>query len=119
MWNIRTGVCIAVFGGVDGHRDQVLCADIHMDGTRIISGGMDHSLKLWQLDNEPISAAIKLSYTFNPERSATAFPTIKEHFPVSSSRAVHTNYIDCVQFLGNIVLSKVKPQNSSHFIIHI
>jgi polycomb protein EED len=54
---------------VDGHRDEVLAADIDITGSRIVSSGMDHSLKVWKLRKQEIENAIALSYTYDSKSS--------------------------------------------------
>ncbi|KAJ8314586.1 hypothetical protein KUTeg_006736 [Tegillarca granosa] len=87
IWNIKTNLCVVIFGGVDGHRDEVLSA-------------------IWKTDTEAIQDAVKHSYTFNADKSTRPFPTACEYFPYFSTRDIHRNYVDCVRWFGNFLLSK-------------
>jgi len=103
LWNIKTEANIAIFGGVEGHRDEVLSADFNLNGSKIISSGMDHSLKIWRCDTDKINKAVDLSYAYNNKR---IFPTELCHFPDFSTRDIHRNYVDCCKWFGELILSK-------------
>ncbi|KAK3097738.1 hypothetical protein FSP39_012662 [Pinctada imbricata] len=106
IWNIKTDICVVKFGGVDGHRDEVLSADFNIDGSQIVSCGMDHSLKIWKTTTEEIQAAVRESYTYNRAKHNRPFPTVEQHFPDFSTRDIHRNYVDCVRWFGSFILSK-------------
>ncbi|XP_074645779.1 polycomb protein eed-B-like isoform X2 [Tubulanus polymorphus] len=106
LWNIKTSICVAVLGGVDGHRAEVLSADFDLEGERIVSCGMDHSLRIWRLDKPEVQEAIEHSYTYDPKKEDKSFKTVPVHFPDFSTRDVHRNYVDCCRWFGKLILSK-------------
>lgn len=105
VWNVKTEANIVVFGGVEGHRDEVLSADFDLRGELIVSCGMDHSLKIWNFNADNIKDAVKLSYEEGAALKTT-FPTVLCHFPKFSTRDIHRNYVDCCRWFGDFILSK-------------
>jgi polycomb protein EED len=83
----------------------VLSADFNMTGDKIVSCGMDHSLKIWNFSAPNIQAAVEESYRYDLCRSKQ-FPTALCHFPELSTRDIHRNYVDCCRWFGEFVLSK-------------
>lgn len=43
--------------------------DFDLLGQKIVSCGMDHSLKIWEINEEKVRKAIQESYTYNPARN--------------------------------------------------
>jgi polycomb protein EED len=106
LWNIRTGVCVAIFAGEKGHRDEVLAIDIHPLGGCFVSAGMDTHMKIWNLEEPAVRRAIELSYTHPRREGNKAFLTITIQTPIFSTPYVHSGYLDSIRFVGNCVLSR-------------
>eukprot|EP00550_Attheya_septentrionalis_P009413 CAMPEP_0198297212 /NCGR_PEP_ID=MMETSP1449-20131203/36033_1 /TAXON_ID=420275 /ORGANISM="Attheya septentrionalis, Strain CCMP2084" /LENGTH=586 /DNA_ID=CAMNT_0043998085 /DNA_START=156 /DNA_END=1916 /DNA_ORIENTATION=- len=118
LWNVQTATCVAIFGGHEGHRDSILSLGWHPHGDKFISAGMDTSIKLWSMEEgTEVHRAIIKSNTAEPKMrwglpqkrqtpNDTSFQTIYEQMPYFSTNEIHTDYVDCVQFVGDLVLSK-------------
>ncbi|XP_030850530.1 polycomb protein eed-A [Strongylocentrotus purpuratus] len=106
LWNLKTDTLVAIFGGVEGHRDEVLSGDFDIDGLRIASCGMDHSLKIWNLEKDNIQRAMKASHAYIASKTNKPFKSLYVNTPDFTTRDIHRNYVDCVRWLGDFVLSK-------------
>lgn len=107
LWNIETKVCIATFHAIQAHRDEVVSIDFNRDCTKLVSGGLDHMIAIWDLTIPEILRAIEQSKRYNEIESKCAVKTVYHPFPIFSTRQLHNNYVDCVQWFGDFVLSKV------------
>ena len=119
LWNVQSATCIAIFAGHDAHRDAVLTCGWHPLGNRFVSGGMDNSVKIWSLESDQMMHAIEESWktepitkrdtatsASRPQSTHKVFKTLYEQTPIFSTSKVHLDYCDCVQFVGDLVLSK-------------
>jgi polycomb protein EED len=113
MWNVKTSTCVAIFAGHEGHRDCVLSLGWHPHGLQFASGGMDTTVKLWNVgEGTDVHAAIARSKSVTPKRwdervdPKEKFRLVYEQMPIFSTDKVHTNYVDVVQYVGDLILSK-------------
>lgn len=106
LWNIESSICIAVFGGEDGHKDQVVYADFDVMGSRMVSCGVDNTIKIWRLDTTPIKEFIQISFSV-PNCRNSPFETFQCNFPEFTTKDIHRGVVDCVKWYGDLILSKV------------
>ena len=115
LWNVSNGVCVAIFSGARGHRNDVLSVDFHPDlfscpesGREdvvvIATGGMDNAVKVWSTRGKKVSKAIEDSESWEDE--IVEFPTAQIHVPEFSTFHAHNHFVDCVRYFGDVIFSK-------------
>lgn len=101
VWSIdpahKRQPCALVCAG-EGHKETILSIAFHSSGRYLLSGGMDHIVNLWVLPDLPADS------------TGTDKP-ITLHYPHFSTSMVHSNYIDCLAFHGDYILSKAAKES--------
>ncbi|KAL7276098.1 hypothetical protein RUND412_000916 [Rhizina undulata] len=96
IWSIdpkhKAQPCALICGG-EGHRETILSIAFHSSGRYLLSGGMDHIVNLWVLPDLP-------------DASTGTDKPLTLMYPHFSTTMVHSNYIDCLAFHGDYILSK-------------
>jgi WD40 repeat protein len=106
LWNLQSFACVAMFGGQNGHREAVLSLSWHATGCRFASSGIDKSIRLWKIDTTRVTEAVQASQKLTPTGNRESFHPLCEQFPYFATLKAHLNFVDCVQFLGDMILSK-------------
>ena len=106
LWNLETFACVAIFAGHHGHREAVLSVSWHPLGKKFASGGMDKSVRLWDIGHGRALEALNASSFTSSIGDRKDFHPLCEQYPYFATDRVHLNYVDCVHFLGDLILSK-------------
>lgn len=96
---------------------------MHLTGDFLASSGMDCAVKIWTLCTPVIKHAIGSSINSNPSSSHSQQLSQREqqsccsphvapsravtvHYPIFSTTELHNNFIDCVRWYGDLLLSR-------------
>eukprot|EP00210_Caulerpa_lentillifera_P004192 g3998.t1 len=104
IWNLQTGVTVFIVSGDGGHTAEVLSVDGHLDGEQFLTSGMDNFVRIWTIKN--YQDLVEKSEGWDSSKERRNFPTVHLQYPVFSTKNVHSNYVDCVQWYGDLIISK-------------
>jgi polycomb protein EED len=111
-WNNKLqSATVMILGAGHGHCESILSIGWHDSGRYLVSGGFDNRVCVWTLpDLAPESAFWDEIAPENVKRRAETIRTI--YYPHFVSAAIHKMWVDCVQFYGDIVISKAADEHT-------
>jgi len=107
LWNVINSLQVCIFGGPEGHSADVISIYWHISGDYFVSSGVDNFVKIWEIEDSIRDRINSSKFIKNrKEKREKKFKTKIKTQPIFSCNTIHENYIDCVKFNGNFVLSK-------------
>ncbi|KAL1582456.1 hypothetical protein WHR41_08854 [Cladosporium halotolerans] len=99
IWNLspahQNQPCRAILSG-QGHKQPLLALDFHPNGRWLLTGAMDTAIALWAIP--PLSELDSLP-TNDVEPRVIPYPCF-------ISQEIHTNFVDCVKWYGDSIISR-------------
>ena len=110
-WEEKTeSPCIVICGQGNGHKEGVLTIAWHSSGRYIVSGAHDNMVCVWTIPD--LSDGSDFWTSISPEqRKSKSHAVHVIHYPHFVTSAVHSNYVDCVCFFSDMILSKAAEEN--------
>ena len=107
LWNLepkfRQQPCVALLAG-EGHKQPILAINFHSNGKWLLSGGIDTAVCLWAVPS--IEELDRSSPDGKPKEPLIVY------YPSFYTKELHSNYVDCVEFYGDLIVSKAaRDQN--------
>ncbi|KAF2734581.1 WD40 repeat-like protein [Polyplosphaeria fusca] len=82
----------------EGHKEAVLTIGFHRNGEYLLSGGQDTTVCLWRIPK------------FSQDELGTDNLRLI-HFPHFSSHEVHSDFVDCLRFHNDLILSRASNEH--------
>eukprot|EP00980_Cylindrotheca_fusiformis_P000429 scaffold103_cov116-Cylindrotheca_fusiformis.AAC.4 len=100
--------CIAIFAGHNGHTRDIFSISWHAQGQKFATAGRDKYVRLWSIENPTVAEALQASASSGKREH---FRPVIYQFPYFRTDKIHNNDVDCVQWLGDMILSKSSCSN--------
>ena len=117
IWDLRRRIergenaCLIICGHGHGHKEPVLTCAWHSSGAYLVSGGQDHMICIWIIPDLAPNGSSFNPLQKPPKASRSSGETRVIHYPHFATSAVHSNYVDCASFYGDLILSKAAEEN--------
>ncbi|EXJ82552.1 hypothetical protein A1O3_06365 [Capronia epimyces CBS 606.96] len=116
IWDIRRhsnphqSPTIIICGQATGHCEGVLTVSWHPSGRYLVTGGHDQRICVWTIPDLADDSAFWQQ--ISPEgRKRSAHEVFTVYYPHFVSSGIHSNFVDCARFFGNLIISKAAGED--------
>ncbi|KIX04135.1 uncharacterized protein Z518_07688 [Rhinocladiella mackenziei CBS 650.93] len=116
IWDLRRHAnryespTIIICGQATGHTEGVLTVSWHPSGRYLVTGGHDQRICVWTIPD--LSEDSTFWRDISPRyRKRSSNDVLTIYFPHFTSASVHSNFVDCARFFGDLIISKAANED--------